>query len=202
MKHNKSMIAAALAALLSLSACKDSSGPDSIQLTDAQAEDLMEALASVGSDGGELARRSAAFVAGPDAAFLQIPVDETEQCPGGGTVRQQGTLDVNDTFTQMTANVTNSYTGCKATSPQGVLWTFDGAPNIAFAFTVTSDATTGNYTISGTQKGAVDASSSIGSGRCAIDLTYTGSGNSETQTGSATVSGTACGRTINVTVTE
>ena len=197
MKHT--VIAAALAAAMVLSACSDSTAPAAIQLTDAQAEDLMEALASVGSPTG-LSRRSAEYRQGLSTQLATITIDESEPCPNGGTRRTQGTFNINDAGTQATADFTHGYTNCQATSPNNVLWTFNGAPNVAFDFSMTFNEATEEYSMSGTQKGAVDASSSLGSGRCVIDLTYSATGNAEA--GTVTVSGSVCGRTISVTVTE
>lgn len=192
---------AVLTAALTLSACKDSSGPAALSLTEAQAEDMMEALASVGA-ATSLSQRAAEYRQGPTVQLATITLDESQPCPGGGTNRTQGTVTSNDAGTQLSASLTQSYSACKATSPNGVLWTFNGAPNLKFDFSMSVNETTANYTMNGTQKGAIDAASSIGSGRCVIDLTFTASGNLQTSTGTATVSGTMCGRTISMTVTE
>lgn len=199
MKHK--FVVAALAAALTLSACKDSGAPAMLELTEAQATDMMEALSAVGSSTGFF-HRTAEYRQGPNVQLATITLDQTDPCPNGGTHRMQGTLNMNDAGTQMTANITQGYTGCKSTSPNRVLWTFDGAPNIVFQFTMTMSATSGDYSFTGTQEGAIKAASSLGSGQCAINLAYTGSGNAQTGSGSATVSGTVCGRTINFTMTE
>lgn len=194
-------IAVALAAALTLSACSDSTAPAAIQLTDAQAEDMMDALAAVGALAAT-SRQTAEYRQNATTQPFTLTIDETEPCPNGGTHRVQGTFTGNDAGTQASASITQGYTGCKATSGSGTLWTFDGAPNVKFDFNMTTDPTTGQFSLNGTQKGAIDVSSSAGSGRCAIDLTFSASGNEQTGAATATVSGLVCGRTITMTVTE
>lgn len=196
----KRTIVAALAAVLTLSACGDSTAPAAIQLTDAQAEDLMEALALVG--GATAFSQQAAEYRASATQLLTMTVDQTDACPNGGTYRMQGTFTGNDAGTSATAAITQSYNACKAMSSNDVLWTFNGAPNIVINFTMTSNPTTGAFTMNGTQKGAIDASSSVGSGRCAIDLTYSMQGNDNTGAMNMSVTGSVCGRTITVTISD
>lgn len=192
-------LSAALFALFALSACSDGNAPDALQLTEAQAEDLMEALSSVGAVG---LMRQDAYRVGDNTQAITVTVDETEPCPNGGTARVQGTFNANDAGTQMTAALVQSYSACKATSNAGRMWTFDGAPNVASNITMTANETTGAFSMNGTQKGAIDASSDIGSGRCVLDLTYTATGNEITGSFSMTMSGSVCGRTISISVSE
>jgi hypothetical protein len=184
-----------------LAGCSDSTAPDPIQLTEAQAEDLMAALATIGSPTG-LSQRMARYRQGDNTALITITVDEQAPCPDGGTYRVQGTLSGNDAGTEATISTTQSYANCKATSDNDVLWTFNGAPNIQTSVTMTSNPTTGAFSLTGTQQGAIDAASTLGTGRCAIDLTYSFTGNEQTETGTISVSGSVCGRNVTVTVTE
>lgn len=192
---------ALLAAVLTLAACGGGTEPTKqLDLTEAQAEDMMDALSAVGAFSG-MYRQTAGYGAGR-TALVTVTVDDTTPCPNGGTLRTQGTFNSDDAGSSFSANVTQSYAGCKATSSSGTLWTFNGAPNIATTFTMSFSESTGAYSMNGTQKGALDVASSVGSGRCNIDLTYTASGNDTTGQYTASISGTVCGRTISVTVSE
>lgn len=189
-------IAAALIAALALTACSDSTAPKAIQLTDAQAQDLMDALSAVG--GVSAPMRMSAYRAGPTTALATISVDQSAACPNGGTYGIKGSYNFDQAGTSGTIAITQTYAGCKATSTNGTLWTFNGAPNIATSFSFTSNATTGAFTMSGTEKGGIDAASTVGSGRCNIDITYNMSGNQNTNTGTVSISGSVCGRTISI----
>lgn len=79
------------------------------------------------------------------------------------------------------------------------MWTFDGNPNILTNLSGSYNVNTGAVNISATQVGGVKFSSNLGAGTCAIDLALTIAG-TETS-GTITVSGTACGRNIQQSIT-
>ena len=98
----------------------------------------------------------------------------------------------------MSANVTQDFDGCAATSEQGHVWTFDGDPNLVTTLSASSNQTTGAFSLTATQKGGLKFSSDIATGGCQIDLTLTVTG---TETSfSSSISGTVCGRSFQQTV--
>ena len=193
-------IVAMLAAALTLSACGDTTAPvKDIELTDAQVSDMMDALSAIGAfDTGIM--RTSAYRAGTPTALLTSPVDETVNCPNGGSTRTQGSVTMNDAMTQISAAVTQSYSACKATSSSNTVWTFNGAPNIKVNFSMTFNEATGAYTMTGTEVGALDISSTAGSGRCNINVSMSFSGNDNTGAHSGSVTGSVCGHTVNETM--
>ena len=56
------------------------------------------------------------------------------------------------------------------TESNGRVWTFDGNPNIVTNVSLTSNQTTGAFTMTATQKGGIKFTSDLGSGSCAIAL--------------------------------
>lgn len=199
---------ATLLSALTLAACGDGNSPALITLTEAQAEDMMDALAAAGAfDAGtgmsvaSTGRASnAAIVA---TAVVNTTVDASAPCPNGGTAGVKGSLSMNDnaapTIT-MTMQVTQTFSGCKSTSSAGTLWTFNGAPNITSSFSMTMNQNTGTFSATGTQKGALDVAGPDGSGRCPIDVSFNFSGNELAGTFSGTVNGTVCGVSISQTI--
>jgi hypothetical protein len=191
---------------VALTACGENA-PDPIQLSEAQALDMMDALAATGAmDVGPELSVTKAPDAGVDAAMAIVAmavtstINATAPCPNGGTAGVSGTATVNDDETQATAHVTQTFTDCKSTSSEGTLWTFNGAPSIVTTLSATSNPTTGAFTLNLTQKGALDVAGPASSGRCAIDFTINATGNENDDTGSITVSGSVCGVTFEQTV--
>ena len=199
---------AVLFTAFALAACGDGNSPALITLNQAQAEDLMDALASAGAfDPGtglsvaEAARASNAAVVAH--AVFTTTVQASGPCPNGGTAGINGSMTLNDnnapTIT-MTMEVAQTFSGCRSTSNEGNLWTFNGAPNIASSFSVTTNESTGAFSMTGTQKGALDVTGPEGSGRCPIDVSFNFSGNDQAGTFSGSLTGTVCGVTISQTM--
>ena len=196
-------MAAALA--LNLAACGggDSLGPQ-IQLTDAQTEDLMEALDAIGYDtdlGFSVAAASVrSLVRSPDIALAVQPIDETDECPNGGTSRAVGNLNVSNDFSGGSVNVTQTFSNCRSESSSGTLWTINGAPDVKTAMNFTMNLSTYAFTMSGSQNGALNVSSSMGSGSCSINLNYSFTGSETSENG--TITGTICGKPVSITINE
>ena len=167
-------------------ACGDSTGP-SATLTKEQVGDMLDAMSAVSAFGG----------AG-GAGFAVTTVSATVDCPNGGKATATSTINDNQTTGSATVQVTQSFSGCKATSSGGRVWTFDGNPNIVTNVSLTSNQMTGAFTMTATQKGGIKFTSDLGSGGCAIDLSMSLTGNATSLSGSVT--GTACGQTINQTI--
>lgn len=191
-------MAAALA--LNLAACGggDSLGPQ-IQLTDAQTDDMIEALEAIGALETEFSMVSAAMRNRNVALFTET-FDESNSCPGGGTIRLQGTFSGADDFSSFSADITESFTNCAALSTSNTLWTFNGAPNLKLVMTGTENLSTGAYTSNGSITGALNASSSMGSGACSFNVTLNVQGDNDGESGSAT--GTVCGKPFSETWNE
>lgn len=178
-------------------ACGDSTAPN-VTLTDAQVGDMLDAItavsfASTGAGGG-------LFVHGAgETANVTVTLSETVSCPNGGSASVNGTVTGDPATGAFSAEVTQGFTACAAPSKQGRVWTFDGDPNIVTELSGTENATTGAFSLTATQVGGVKFASNLGAGSCALDLALTASGNATS--GTVTLSGTACGRTIQRTVT-
>jgi predicted small lipoprotein YifL len=191
----KRIIHSALAAtvVLSVTAC-GSDGPTElgpqIELTQAQTADMFDALDAISFEAG--LKIASASIRNRNVALYSYPVDESETCPNGGSTRYQGTVSGADNGSSMAANVTQSYTNCASQSSSGVVWTFNGAPNIKINMSGTINLSTGSYSANGTMVGALNASSSMGSGSCSINLTITETGNDSGY--SFSVTGTVCGQ--------
>lgn len=184
MMRAKSLSAFAVSLVLTIAACGDSTAP-SVDLDDAQIADMMDAMASAGVAG---------FTPPPTGTFAVITFDETVDCPSGGTSSVNATIDDGGTTNSVTMSFTQGFSNCKSTSSTGRMWTFNGKPNIVTTFTGTSNEETGAFSLSGTQTGGLTFSSDLGSGACDFDLTYSMSGNNNTEEFTGSVSGTVCGR--------
>jgi hypothetical protein len=163
-------------------ACSDSTGPKA-NLTEEQVGDMLDAMSAVSAIGS---------LTGVGMAIVNA--SETVDCPNGGSATANATINDNQTAGTATVQLTQSFSGCKATSSSGRVWTFDGDPNIKTNLSMTVNQTTGAFTMTGTQKGGIKVSSELGSGSCAIDLTMTFSGDDNSFSGS--LSGSACGHNI------
>lgn len=122
----------------------------------------------------------------------------TKQCPLGGTVVIAGTIvgtgDQTTRSLTVAANATRTDAGCAFQTEDGVL-TLNGNPNIAYTgnLNIVNGMLTGLQTQ--THKGSFKWARPGGSGTCDVDL----SSSYDPATHIATVTGTFCGKTINVT---
>lgn len=184
----RSFAAATLA--MTIAACGDSTGPN-VTLNDEQIADMMEAMANAGVAG---------FVP-PGSNLAVVTISQTVDCPNGGSVSVAATVDENTTTGAVAMTITQGFANCKSTSSTGRLWTFNGKPNIVSTFNGTDNPTTGAFTLNGTQKGGITFSSDLGSGSCEFDVTFSMSGNDNTEQFSGSMSGTVCGRSVSQTLT-
>lgn len=178
-------------------ACGDSTAPN-VTLTEAQVGDMLDAITAVSLPSAVPGTGMFIHRAG-GTANVTVTLSETLSCPNGGSAAVNGTANsdpINGTFS---AQVTQGFTACAAPSKQGRVWTFDGNPNIVTELSGTHNVNTGAFSLTATQVGGVKFASDLGAGSCAIDLSLTASG-SDTS-GTVTLSGTACGRTVQRTVT-
>lgn len=200
MKHAPFLRGASVALAAFTLACGDSTAP-SVNLSEAEVGDMLEAMSAVSYIGAGPGTGLFVHRAG-QTANATYTVSETVECPNGGSATMNGTATDDPDAGTFTAQITQGFSGCAAPSSGGRVWTFDGDPNITTNLSGSQNLSTGAFTLSATQTGAVKFASNLGAGRCAIDITLTLTGN-ETSV-SATVSGTACGRTIqrSISVTE
>ena len=177
-------------------ACGDSTAP-SVTLTEAQVGDMLEAMSAVSL--GAVPAPGMFIHRADQTANATVTVSETVDCPNGGSATVNGTVTDNAAAGTFTAQVTQGFTGCKASAESGRVWTFDGNPNIVTNMSGSANPTTGAFSLTATQTGGVKFASDLGAGSCALDLTLTMTGSATSS--SATLSGTACGRTIQRTIT-
>lgn len=175
-------------------ACGDSTGLSN--LSEEQVGDMLDAMNAVSYAGnvpipGAALSRASLRLA-PQTANAVVSVSETVDCPNGGSASYNGTVDSDEEAGTLSAEVSQSFAGCAAPSSEGRVWTFNG--NVATDLEASSDEAAGTFTMTATQVGAIQASSNLGSGSCAINLTLTMSG-TETSL-SFSLSGSACGRNI------
>lgn len=180
------------ASLFAVAACgKDNPLAPDADLTQAQVEEMMDAMSAIGSFS------PIGFnVQSPDqVALIVSQFSESADCPNGGTMSMNGSMNINETTGNFTAQFTNNYSNCKATSSAGRVWTFNGDPNISQTMSFTSNQTTGAMQMTGTQSGGLNFSSNGASGRCSISISYSVS-ISGTGTETGTVTGTVCGKSV------
>jgi hypothetical protein len=182
----RTLTVASLAVMLA--GCGDSTGPN-VTLNDEQVADMMEAMANAGVAG---------FV--PPGNLAVVTINESVECPNGGTVSIAATIDENTTTGAVSMTITQGFAGCKSASSSGRVWTFNGKPNIVTTFSGSENAATGVFSMNGTQKGGVSFASELGSGACDFDITFSMSGNDNTGQFSSTMSGTVCGRSVSQSI--
>jgi hypothetical protein len=186
-------------------ACGDSTGP--VRLSEEQVSDMLDAMSSIAAldaiPGAQMsATPASSMIAALRTANATVNVSQTVDCPNGGSASVVGSATDNPDLGTLTAQVTQSFTACRATSEAGRVWTFDGNPNIVMNLSASSNESTGVFSMTMTQVGGVRFASDLGSGSCALNLTFALSGTATSFT--ATLSGTACGRNVDqsITVTE
>ena len=132
---------------------------------------------------------SAAFsiVRGP-RFLVNLPVDVTVTCPGTGTASTTGNVD--STSTTLNVDLTLTFNACKTTH-----FTTGGSFRVTGAATVTQTA----FSLQATLAGTLSVKAADGrSGACGINVQVTASA-SPTVPETTTVSGTACGVSVNGT---
>lgn len=191
-------LVAALA--VAVSACGDSPlGPEA-DLSQEEVEEMMDAMSAVGAFSFFPTGFSVQSLDGTVAAIV-TPFNESGDCPSGGTVSTNGSINVNETTGNFTAQYTSNYNNCKAPSSTGRVWTFNGDPNISNTMTFSSNQSTGAYTVSGTQSGGLRFSSNGTSGRCSISLNWTMTTNAS-GISSGNLTGTVCGESVSQSITD
>lgn len=207
----QSYLVCSAALLLAVAACNDSTGaPGSISQADAnQLASDVDAVSTLGTTDFGLgasfsvsvdpSASAAAVVAAPFPINTQFTV--TKQCPRGGQVAIVGSIIGTSDRTlhnlSVEAVATRTDTDCAFDTRDGVL-TLNGNPNIAYdgKLNIVSGVLSGLQTQ--THKGSFKWARTGGSGTCDVDL----ASSFDPATHTVTVTGTFCGRTVNVTRTR
>ena len=194
----KRFLTVAVAGLFTLSACgKDSTAPNA-NLSQAQVEDMMDAMSAI-QDFSFVGAGMASAASRGQASLVTAQIDESAQCPVSGTVHVVGTESVDNVQnpTQFSADITETHQACKAQSSSGKTWQFDGRPNIHSTVTYhVTNLDTGSGTITGSQQGTIGFASEGVSGQCSVSLTINLSFNGTTGAATGSLSGTVCGRDV------
>lgn len=206
MIRNTSLIYSA-GLLLAVAACNSSTDLSTSISASAAAKlaSSMDASSSLGAADFGLGATVAIRAAGSGAtAAATAPVainntfSVTKQCPQGGSVVIAGTIvgtgDQTTRSLTVDANATRTDTGCAFQTDDGVL-TLNGNPNLVYKghLNIVNGMLSGLQTQS--HKGSFTWSRPGGSGTCDVDV----SSSYDPATRIATVTGTFCGKTINVT---
>jgi len=209
-KQSYMLCSAAL--VLAVAACDQSTGLSG-SLSQADANELaadMDAVSTLGTSDFGLGASFSVSVApgsGSAAATVSAPIainnqfTVTKQCPQGGQVVIAGTVvgsgDRTTHDLSLETNATRTDTNCAFQTRDGVL-TLNGNPNIAYK----ANLNIVNGLLSGVQtqthKGSFTWARVGGSGTCDVDLTSS----FDPATHTATVTGSFCGHTVNVTRTR
>ena len=165
------------------------------ELTQAEAEIMMEALFEAGGF----------FVTGTGGgpAGVVVTVDETVGCPGGGNVNVSGSLDIDEQTGNFDYTITQTHNNCTSTAPSdGSTWTFDGNPNVTIDLDATVSETA--FDMNGSQTGAISWSGKGKNGSCSIDITYDFSGSQDGSSFSGSIQGSVCGISIsdNISISD
>lgn len=207
----QSYLLCSAALVLAVAACSDSTGvAGSISQADAnQLASDMDAVSTLGAtDFGQAASFSVSVDASGASASIALapfPINTqftvTKQCPRGGQVvvagGVTGTGDRTAHNLSIEAVATRTDTDCAFDTRNGVL-TLNGNPNIAYdgKLNIVNAVLSGLQTQ--THKGSFKWARTGGSGTCDVDLTSS----FDPATHTVTVTGTFCGRIVNVTRTR
>ncbi len=196
--------------LLTIAACDQSTGL-SAGISQADANQLaadVDAVSTLGTADVGLGASFSIVTNGSGSASVvaaPIPINNqftvTKQCPKGGQVVIAGTVTgTGDRTTHsltLEAAGTRTDTDCAFDTKNGVL-TLNGNPNIAYdgKLNIVNGALSGLQTQ--THKGSFKWARTGGSGTCDVDL----ASSYDPATHTVTVTGTFCGKTVNVTRTR
>jgi len=207
----QSYLVCSAALLLAAAACSDSTGVNG-GISQADANQLaadIDANSTIGSGdvglgavfsiGVDQSGASASVTTAPFPINNQFTV--TKQCPRGGQVviagSVTGTGDRTTHNLTLDANATRTDTNCAFDTRNGVL-TLNGNPNLAYTghLNIVNGALSGLQTQ--THKGSFTWSRTGGSGTCDVDI----SSSYDPSTHTVTVTGSFCGRIVNITKTR
>lgn len=194
----KKVLPYALTALLTLAvACGDDdddggTAPTGDTLSSAEVESMMEAMSQV--------MLFSPIGLGTGVAAQSEPIDETSSCPNGGTVRLFGTVSVagSQTAPTIVGDLQQAFSGCKATSENGTLFTFSGTPTLDFSAAI--NAQTGAFSLTLENGGTVGFATGAKSGTCGIDTSITATVTASGVLTTGSLSGRVCNQNVSVTL--
>lgn len=193
------------AAAVGLAACGGDFTSSGDPLTQAEAEELANALAEGGFAGlgGLAAPPRANGATDKTAERVTITLNDTAPCEGGGTVVLNGSLtaDVNQTtgVGTITYNYTVAPSGCEVTTEGGTVFTLTGDPNIRATGDFNWSETSLDGSLDYDGKFTWDADDGR-AGACGVNLSVEYTINMTNGSGSATMTGDVCGVTVNRTI--
>ena len=206
----QSYLVCSAAFLLTMAACDQSTGL-SAGISQSDANQLaadVDAVSTLGTADVGLGASFSIVTNGSGSASVvtaPIPINNqftvTKQCPKGGQVVIAGTVtgtgDRTTHSLSLEAAGTRTDTDCAFDTKNGVL-TLNGNPNIAYdgKLNIVNGALSGLQTQ--THKGSFKWARTGGSGTCDVDL----ASSYDPATHTVTVTGTFCGKTVNVTRTR
>lgn len=185
-----------------LGACSDGTGPE-VELTEAEAAVLAEAVMQAAVLTTATGSGAPAQVGGPLAAPFssQLDVSFTADCPLGGTVDVNGEVQVSgDDETgqgRIELAVEHEHHGCMIESEDGVVFTFEGSPQLELDLVIELDGEE-ELGWSGTIAGAVEWSNEEREGRCSVALGFEGLVSGAEETLAISVGGTVCRQAVDV----
>jgi len=175
--HRYNLRILTMIAAVAFAACGDSTDVVN-QLSDAEARELAGAVMLATVDGTPDAAVPA--TAGPAATPVSYSeeVDVTGNCQEGGTLGVHAAVTITgDTESDagtISYSMTQTHHACVATSPNGIVFTLDGAPSVDVDLSAATDGA-GSVTYSGTMQGAVDWATDGRHGTCSIAIEFSGS---------------------------
>ena len=129
-------------------------------------------------------------------------VQTTADCPAGGTVSLDATIDYSfDTETLESSidySVTQIHNGCMGVGGQGQTFTLNGNPSVTFSLSADANAQDTSTSWSGGMNGGVAWDVDGRSGTCTVSVEYAGSGSSSGAV-SFSMNGIVCGTSFSQT---
>lgn len=198
-KHVRGMM---LALVVAVGACGDSDDPTEV-VTDELSEAEAAALAEVMSENAFATWQQDQAAMAPSLATFEQSVSFEADCELGGSVSVSGDMvaETSETTEDVTIDytVTQVHQSCVAESSDGLRFTLDGAPDVTVNFVVETGGDL--VTLDGGYAGSVDWSTDDKQGSCSVDIDFTAEVSQTGESGSASMSGSVCGRSVSNSVT-
>lgn len=200
--NSKSTRFLALLGVLAVAACGDDDPTGTVDLTEAEAQQLATAVLTTALTAfAQVPQQPAALVDGPAMAPFEYANtwEGTVECAGGGTVSVQASVTSSgDTETGeavVDMELTQVHSNCVVQSGAQP-FTFTGNPSVVVEIMYESDGE-GTVSYDGSITGALDFDFDGSSGTCTIDYNYMGTVNANTGSGSYSLTGSVCGTSMN-----
>jgi hypothetical protein len=172
-----------------------------VDLSEAEAQALAEAVVQAAFLTSASEFSNPAPVGGPQMAPFAYDADVsfTAECPVAGTVAVDGSLEASgDDETgagRIELSVTHDHNGCVIETDDGMVFTFDGAPDVSLGLVLEADGE-GQFDWSGVLEGRVAWSNEEREGTCLLALEFGGSVSEVDQSIAVSVEGAVCGAVV------